>query len=107
VAAVHCRHERASQPSRPGGAAGADPAAIRAELPDDLRGQFDAEYQAALDDARTSYRLDRRDEMIEAWWLTVWARRIPGHEQAMATGRRIQAGEPVATFPYEPEPPGR
>jgi hypothetical protein len=83
------------------------PAAIRAELPDDLRGQFDAEYQAALDDARASYRLDRLDEVIEAWWLTVWARRNPGHEQAMETGRRILAGEPVETFPYEPEPPGR
>jgi hypothetical protein len=83
------------------------PAAIRAELPDDLRARFDAEYQAALDDARASYRLDRLDEVIEAWWLTVWARRIPGHEQAMETGRRILAGEPVETFPYEPEPPGR
>ena len=83
------------------------PAAIHAELPDDLRGQFDAEYQAALDDARASYRLDRLEEVIEAWWLTVWARRIPGHEQALATGRRILAGEPVETFPYEPEPPGR
>jgi hypothetical protein len=25
----------------------------------------------------------------------------------MATGRRILTGEPVETFPYEPEPPSR
>ena len=83
------------------------PAAIRAELPEAMRAEFDAEYLAALEEARTTYRLDRLNEVIDAWWLSGWARRSPGHEQAMATGGRILAGEPVATFPYEPEPPGR
>jgi hypothetical protein len=83
------------------------PAAIRAELPADLRAKFDAEYQAALDDAKSTYRLDRLNEAIEGWWLTVWSRRSPRHEQAMETGRRILRGEPVATYPYEPEPHGR
>ena len=83
------------------------PAAIRAELPADLRAQFDAEYQGALDAAKTTYRLDRLNETIDGWWLTVWARRSPRHEQAMETGRLILRGEPVVTFPYEPEPRGR
>jgi len=38
------------------------PAAIRAEL----RAQFEAGYRAALDDARTSYRLDRVNKVVEA-----------------------------------------
>jgi hypothetical protein len=77
------------------------PAAIRAELSEEMRAEFDAEYLAALEEARTSYRLDRLNEVIEAWWLSGWARRIPGHEQAMETGRRWLAGEPVETFPVD------
>jgi hypothetical protein len=77
------------------------PAAIRAELPEAMRAQFDAEYLAALEEARTTYRLDRLNKVIEAWWLSGWARRIPGHEQAMATGRRILAGYPVETAPVD------
>jgi hypothetical protein len=49
---------------------------MRAELPEELRGQFDAEYHAALEVARASYRLDRL-EVIQAWWQLVWARRSP------------------------------
>jgi hypothetical protein len=77
------------------------PAAIRAELPEAMRAEFDTEYLAALEEARTTYRLDRLNEVVEAWWLSTWARRIPGHEQAMATGRRILAGEPVETVPVD------
>jgi len=77
------------------------PAAIRAELPEAMRAQFDAEYLAALEHARTTYRLDRLNEVLDAWWLSTWARRIPGHEQAMATGRRVLAGEPVETVPVD------
>jgi Family of unknown function (DUF6247) len=77
------------------------PAAIRAELPEAMRAEFDREYLAALEEARTSYRLDQLNEVVEAWWLSTWARRIPGHEQAMATGRRILAGEPVDTTPVD------
>jgi hypothetical protein len=77
------------------------PAAIRAELPEELRGQFDAEYQAALEEARASYRLDRLNEVIQAWWQLVWARRSPRHEQAVQTGRRLLRGEAVETFPVD------
>jgi len=77
------------------------PAAIRAELPEAMRAEFDAEYLAALEDARTSYRLDRLNEVIEAWWLSGWARRSPRHAEAMETGRRFLAGEPVETFPVD------
>ncbi len=77
------------------------PAAIRAELPDELRAEFDAEYLAALDEARSTFRLDRLEETIRSWWLFVWVRRSPGHQQAMETGRRILAGEPVSTFPVD------
>jgi hypothetical protein len=69
------------------------PAAIRAELPAELRGQFEAEYQAALEDAKQTYQLVRLDQVIEGWWRTVWARRHPGHEQAMAYGLRWLQGE--------------
>jgi hypothetical protein len=77
------------------------PAAIRAELPDDLRGQFDAEYHAALEEARVSYRLDRLNVVIQAWWQLVWARRSPRHEQAAETGRRLLRNEAVETFPVD------
>lgn len=69
------------------------PAAIRAELPAELRAQFEAEYQAALDEAKRTYELARLDEVIEGWWRTVWARRAPGHEEAMAYGLRWLRGE--------------
>ncbi len=77
------------------------PAAIRAELPKQDRAAFDADYLAALDEAQATYRLDRLNEAIESWWLSTWARRIPGHDQVMETGRRILAGEPVETFPVD------
>jgi hypothetical protein len=77
------------------------PAAIRAELPAELRAEFDAEYLAALDEARTSYRRDRLNEVIQARWLSSWARHSPRHAQAMETGRRFLAGEPVETFPVD------
>jgi hypothetical protein len=56
-----------------------------------------------LDDARATFRLDRLNEVVEAWWLSTWARRSPRHEQAMQTGRRILAAEPVETFPVDPD----
>jgi hypothetical protein len=77
------------------------PAAIRAELPEAMRAEFDAEYLAALEEARTSYRLDRLNEVVEAWWLSTWARRSPRHAQALETGRRVLAGEPVETTPVD------
>ena len=77
------------------------PAAIRAELPEDLRGQFDAEYQAALDEARASYRLDQLNEVLEVWWRLVWARRSPRHEESIETGHRLLRGEEVETFPVD------
>jgi hypothetical protein len=33
--------------------------------------------------------------------MSGWARRIPRHQQAMQTGRRFLAGEPVETFPVD------
>ena len=77
------------------------PAAIRAELPDSLRGQFDAEYQAALEEAKATYRLDRLNDVVQAWWQLVWARRSPRHEQAIETGHRLLRGEEVETFPID------
>jgi len=71
------------------------PAAIRSALPAELRRQFEAEYQAALDDAKQTYELARLDQVIEGWWRTVWARQATGHEQAMAYGLRWLRGEPV------------
>ena len=105
---LHCRYDH---PSRSGPAAGssgrsAPPPRSAPSCPPSCA-RFDAEYQAALDDAKRTYRLDRLNEVIEGWWLTVWARRSPRHEQAMRTGRRILRGEPVTTSPYEPEPHGR
>jgi Family of unknown function (DUF6247) len=77
------------------------PAAIRAELPDDLRGQFDAEYRAALEEAKATYRLDRLNDVVQAWWQLVWARRSPQHEQAIETGQQLLRGEEVETFPVD------
>jgi|SRR6266545_3028069 len=51
------------------------PAAIRRQQNADRLPQFEAEYAAALDEARASYRLDRLDEVIEHWWLRTWATR--------------------------------
>jgi Family of unknown function (DUF6247) len=77
------------------------PAAIRAELPEDLRGRFDADYQAALEEARVSYRLDRLNEVVQVWWQLVWARRSPRHDEAIETGHRLLRGEEVETFPVD------
>jgi hypothetical protein len=75
------------------------PAAIRAELPADLRHKFEDEYQAALEDAKQTYRLDGLDQVIEGWWRTVWAQRAPGHQQRMEYGMRLLRGEPVEPPP--------
>jgi hypothetical protein len=80
---------------------GRTPAAIRAELPEALRAQFDAEYRAALEEAKTSYQLDRVHEVVRAWWQLAWARRSPSHEQALATGARLLSGERVEAFPVD------
>jgi hypothetical protein len=80
---------------------GRTPAAIRAELPEALRAQFDAEYREALEEAKASYQLDRLNEVIQAWWQLAWARRSPTHEQALATGARLLRGEQVETFPVD------
>jgi Family of unknown function (DUF6247) len=77
------------------------PAAVRAELPEALRAQFDAEYRAALEEAKASYRLDRVHAVVRAWWQLAWARRSPTHEQALATGTRLLGGDEVATFPVD------
>jgi hypothetical protein len=77
---------------------GRTPAAIRAELPEALRAQFDAEYQQALEEAKASYQLDRLHELVRAWWQLAWARRSPTHEQALATGESLLRGERVEAF---------
>jgi Family of unknown function (DUF6247) len=38
---------------------GRTPAAVRAELPEALRAQLDAEYRQALEEAKASYQIDR------------------------------------------------
>jgi hypothetical protein len=80
---------------------GRTPAAIRAELPEALRAQFDAEYQQALEEAKGIYQLDRLHELIRAWWQLAWARRSPTHEQALATGARLLGGDQVEAFPVD------
>jgi Family of unknown function (DUF6247) len=90
-----------TSPTGPVGPPERTPAAIRAELPEELRGQFDAEYHAALEEARVSYRLDRVNEVVQAWWQLVWAQRSPRHKQAIETGRRLLRGEEVETFPVD------
>jgi hypothetical protein len=77
------------------------PAAIRAELPEDVVGRFDAEYQAALDEASASDRLDQRNQVLQGWWQLVWARRSPRHAEAIETGHRLLHGEEVETYPID------
>jgi hypothetical protein len=77
------------------------PAVVRAELPEALRAEFDAEYRAALEEAKTSYQLDRLNEVLQAWWQLAWARRSPTHEQALATGAWLLGGDQVETFPVD------
>lgn len=81
------------------------PAAIRAELPEPLRSQFDSEYRAALEEAKTSYQLDRLNEVVQAWWQLAWARRSPAHANAVQTGERLLRGDPVETVPVELDTP--
>ena len=75
------------------------PASVRAELPEALHAQFDTEYRAALEEAKTTYQLDRLYEVMQAWWQLAWARRSPTHEQALATGHQVLGGDQVETFP--------
>jgi Family of unknown function (DUF6247) len=82
---------------------GRTPAAVRAELPEPLRTQFDAEYREALEEAKATYQLDRLHEVIQAWWQLAWARRSPTHEQALATGARLLGGGRLETFPVDPD----
>jgi Family of unknown function (DUF6247) len=66
-----------------------------------LRGEFDAEYHAALDEALASYRLDRLNEVVQAWWQLVWTRRSPRHGRATQIGRRLLGDEAVEMFPVD------
>jgi hypothetical protein len=38
---------------------------------------------------------------MQAWWQLAWARRSPGHKQALETGHRVLGGEQVETFPVD------
>jgi hypothetical protein len=51
--------------------------------------------------SKTTYRLDRLNEVMQAWWQLAWARRSPGHKQALETGHRVLGGEQVETFPVD------
>src|SRR5207247_34491 len=74
---------------------------VAALLPEGRRARCDAAYRAAREEAKTSYQLDRLNEVVQAWWQLAWARRSPTHAQAVETGERLLRGDQVETFPVD------
>ncbi|MEU0934444.1 MULTISPECIES: DUF6247 family protein [unclassified Embleya] len=99
--------EQTTDPRRPrhtigfGGTHHATPAEIRAELPADLRDEFEKEYGQALDTARDSGDLQPLADMLGPWQSEVRMRRSPDWPETEETIRRINAGLPVDTVPAD------
>lgn len=86
--------------------ADASPAQLReAILPEDVP-EFDRHYQRALDEARTTLRLDELEKFLELWRRVAWSATAHGHDRwraVLAQAQRRLAGgpPPAATVPME------
>ncbi|MFI6585891.1 DUF6247 family protein [Embleya sp. NPDC050493] len=99
--------EQTEDPRRPrhtigiGGPEHATPAELRAELPDDLRMEFEDEYQAALTAANANGDLRPLADMLPPWQGELARRRSPNRPEMEETIRRLNAGLPVDTAPAD------
>ncbi|MFI6986302.1 DUF6247 family protein [Embleya sp. NPDC050154] len=99
--------EQTTGPRRPqhtigfGGPEHATPAELRAELPDDLRMEFEEEYQAALNEANANGNLQALADMLPLWQGELARRRSPDWPEMEETIRRLNAGLPVDTVPAD------
>ncbi|MFI1579955.1 DUF6247 family protein [Embleya sp. NPDC020630] len=83
---------------RVGGARWPSPDEIRAELPDDIRDEFEHDFEQALAVARDLGRLESLAGVLDRWQGHLVNRRSPGFAEAMDIARRVAAGEKVPTF---------
>ncbi|WP_406294004.1 DUF6247 family protein [Embleya sp. NBC_00888] len=78
-----------------GGPEHATPAELRTELPDDLRMEFEEEYQAALNEANVNGSLQALAEMLPPWQGELARRRSPDRPEMEETIRRLDTGLPA------------
>jgi Family of unknown function (DUF6247) len=76
--------------------AGASPAELREAILPESREEFDAQYNAALETARTALRLDGLDDFLEGWRRMAWLQSDPDrYRRMMATAAYVgEHGEP-------------
>lgn len=79
----------------------AAPETIRAALIPADQADFDAEYRAALDEAKATFRLDGVHQVIQQWRQYAIAVHSPGHVQNLAVASRFAAGEDLPTVPVD------
>jgi hypothetical protein len=77
--------------------AGASPAEIRAALLPEEQGDFDREYQRALQVAAETLHLDELAETLESWRRIAWstAEDADAHRQMLRTAAAKLTGEPI------------
>ena len=78
------------------------PREIRAALLGEEVGHFDREYRQVMADAAESLDLSRVLEMLERWRRVAWSSSDPdAHRTMLDNAARLNAGESVATVPWE------
>ncbi|MYW04461.1 DUF6247 family protein [Streptomyces sp. SID3343] len=87
-----------------GGPRHPDPGEIRAELPDDLRAEFDDEYRHALKVADDLGDLSQLAHVLAQWQGEMWLRRSPDADRNAEIIARLNAGLPVDTVTAWPPP---
>lgn len=79
------------------------PAGIRAAIIPEEVEAFEADYRAALKEAGETFDLTPVHKCMEGWWRTaVMAfNDHDGYRDMLETVRKLNAGEPVETIPWE------
>jgi uncharacterized protein DUF6247 len=88
---------------RTGGVLWPTPGQIRAELPVEVRQEFEDEYGRALDYARDAGDLGRLADVLIPWQRRLVHHRNGNYEAVLERARRIREGDLSGVLPAQPE----
>lgn len=84
---------------RVGGARWPSPVEMRAELPEDVRAEFERDFAAALAHARETGQLALLADLLAGWQRHLILRRTGDYERVLERSARLHAGEELETVP--------
>ncbi|WP_267595234.1 DUF6247 family protein [Carbonactinospora thermoautotrophica] len=79
------------------------PAAVREALDPDWREQFEADWRAALDQAKETFDLAPAHEVVMKWWGPAQVCAKPGARESIEQQCRALDAGTLATIPFDPE----